>query len=95
MKKQPPIKLVEDRMHYTESEIRQAEIDKHVAAFLRKGGKVQALAMDATGYDRSGKQAETFVINHHVLPPKKSKQNWKDGQLKGWRAKDKIDEDLG
>ncbi len=78
MKKQPPIFLVEDRMHYTESEIRQAEIDKQVAAFLRKGGKVQALAMDATGRDRSGKLSEPFVINNHTLPHKKSKQNWKE-----------------
>jgi len=80
MKVQPPIKLVEDRMHYTESEIRQAEIDDHVAEFLRKGGKVQKLGTDATGYDRSGKQAETFV-NHHILPRKtnkKSKQHWKE-----------------
>ena len=81
MKVQPPIFLVEDRNAYTDSQLRQAEIDKHVAAFLRKGGKVQKLGTDATGYDRSGKQAETFVINHHILPRKtnkKSKQNWKE-----------------
>ena len=80
MKVQPPIFLVEDRNAYTDSQLRQAEIDQHVAAFLRNGGKVQKLSTDATGYDRSGKQAETFVINHHILPrkTKKSKQNWKE-----------------
>ena len=81
MKVQPPIFLVEDRLRYTESQLRQAEIDDHVAEFLRNGGKVQKLGTDATGYDRSGKQAETFVINHHILPRKtnkKSKQNWKE-----------------
>ena len=76
MKVQPPIFLVEDRMSYTESELRQAEIDQHVAAFLRKGGKVQELAMDVSGYDRSGKLAQPFVINNHVLPRKKAKQYW-------------------
>ena len=78
MKVQPPIFLVEDRMSYTESELRQAEIDQHVAAFLRKGGKVQELAMDVSGYDRSGKLAQPFVINNHVLPRKKAKQYWKE-----------------
>jgi hypothetical protein len=80
MKVQPPIFLVEDRNAYTDSQLRQAEIDQHVAEFLRNGGKVQKLGTDATGYDRSGKQAETFVINHHILPrkTKKSKQHWKE-----------------
>ena len=80
MKVQPPIFLVEDRLRYTESQLRQAEIDDHVAEFLRKGGTIVKLGTDATGYDRSGKQAETFVINHHILPrkTKKSKQNWKE-----------------
>lgn len=94
MKKQPSIFLVEDRDEYTDSQVRQAEIDKHVAAFLRKGGKVQELASNASGY-ASDTRAQPFVIKSHVLPPKKSKQYWKDGQLKGWRAKNKIDEDLG
>ena len=80
MKKQPPIKLVEDRTEYTDSQVRQSEIDEHIATFLRKGGTIVKLGTDATGYDRSGKQAETFVINHHILPrkTKKSKQNWKE-----------------
>jgi hypothetical protein len=94
MKKQPPIKLVEDRTEYTDSLVRQAEIDEHIATFLRRGGQIIKLETDATGLDRSGKMAEPFVIKSHVLPRKKSKQNWKDGQLKGWRAKGKIEEDL-
>ena len=45
MKVQPPIFLVEDRTPYTDSQLRQAEIDQHVAEFLRKGGKVQSWAL--------------------------------------------------
>ena len=70
--------MSEEEIQYTESQIRRAALEKHVAAFLRKGGKVQELAMDATGCDRSGKLAQPFVINNHVLPPKKPKQYWKE-----------------
>jgi hypothetical protein len=71
------ISITEDRFLLTESELRQAEIDKHVAAFLRKGGKVQELASNASGY-ASDTRAQPFVIKSHVLPPKKSKQYWKE-----------------
>jgi hypothetical protein len=78
MSKQSTLFIIEDRYRYEESKLRQAVVDRDVAEFLRKGGKIQQLPMDATSYDRSGKQPEAFVINNHALPPKKSKQNWKE-----------------
>lgn len=78
MRVQPPMFLVDNRKSQTESELRREEVAKHVASFLRKGGKIQALAMDVSAYARSGKLTQPFVINNHTLPPKQLKQNWKE-----------------
>ena len=62
MNKQPPIKLVEDRRHYSESEMRRAEVNEHVAAFLRKGGKIQEVTENVL--IRKKKSSPVFVIDY-------------------------------
>ena len=69
-----------EEIQYTESQIRRAALEKHVAAFMRCGGVVQHIPEGATGYDPRGK-ATPFVINMNAAPPKphkQVKQNWKE-----------------
>jgi hypothetical protein len=76
------ISITEDRFLLTESEIRQAEVDKHVAAFLRKGGKIQQIPIEVSGYNPKGEGKHAFVIN--TKPPategevKDAKRTWKE-----------------
>ena len=62
MKVQPPVKLVEDRRHYTESEMRRAEVNEHIAAFLSKGGKIQEVTENVL--IRKKKSSPVFVIDY-------------------------------
>jgi hypothetical protein len=75
------ISVTEDRFLLTESEIRQAEVDKHVAAFLKGGGTIQQIPLNATAYNYDN-ASQAFVINKHTVPPKpgisKSQKNWKE-----------------
>lgn len=76
------ISITEDRFLLTESQTRQVEVDKHVAAFLRKGGKIQQIAIETSGYNPKGEGKHAFVIN--TKPPavagdtKDAKRTWKE-----------------
>ena len=82
MRKQRVNKIIDDRTLHTESEIRQEEVDKHVAAFLRKGGKIQQIPIEVSGYTPRGEGKHTFVIN--TRPPategeaKDAQRTWKE-----------------
>ena len=75
------ISVTEDRFLLTESAKRQIEVAGHIAAFLKSGGAIQKIPMNATAYNYDN-ASQAFVINKHTVPPKpgisKSQKNWKE-----------------
>jgi len=62
----------------------RADIDKHTAAFMAKGGKITQVASSVSALNPLGINPQAFVINqkHHKerQEEKKSKQKWKENK---------------
>ena len=75
------ISVTEDRFLLTESAKRQIEVAEHIAAFLKGGGTIQQIPLNATAYNYDN-ASQAFVINKHTVAPKpggpKSQKNWKE-----------------